>query len=552
MFSSELRQKWLGIAESLKPKLNTCQVAPIRVVEAQRDERAFQGWKAMGLPNGSSEVTAITAKRWGRGESFILDFGNYQVGYLAFNLSATGPVDAPARLSLTFAETIAEAAEPFDPYRGVLGRGWLQDEVFNIETLPRRVLIERRCAFRYVKVVVVDTSPSFLLRFSDFSCETVSSADWRQACPLTSLLPQGELLSEDFLRMDEVSLRTLACCMQTVFEDGPKRDRRLWLGDLRLQALVNYESFKNYSLVKRCLYLLAALAHREDGALPACILEHPTPQPGADHILDYAALFANILLEYAEASGDWETAKDLWPIARHQADILRRYVDDRWLFIDPGSWWIFIDWKDGLQKQTAMHGVSICGFQATASLAQHLGYTAEEQQLSAWADKMRIAARRHLLCPQKKLFFSTPDAGATDASQISWASQAWMILAKVVEGDCAMDVMRTLLNCPDAIRPAGPYLWHYVIEAMLSAGMKAEAVSLMRDYWGGMLARGADTFWEVYDPDQPYLSPYKNHIMNSYCHAWSCTPAWFIRRNLSLFSRPAALPASDDRRLITV
>lgn len=28
-------------------------------------------------------------------------------------------------------------------------------------------------------------------------------------------------------------------CMQSVFEDGPKRDRRLWLGDLRLQALAS-------------------------------------------------------------------------------------------------------------------------------------------------------------------------------------------------------------------------------------------------------------------------------------------------------------------------
>ena len=27
--------------------------------------------------------------------------------------------------------------------------------------------------------------------------------------------------------------------MQDVFEDGPKRDRRLWLGDLRLEALAN-------------------------------------------------------------------------------------------------------------------------------------------------------------------------------------------------------------------------------------------------------------------------------------------------------------------------
>lgn len=54
---------------------------------------------------------------------------------------------------------------------------------------------------------------------------------------------------------DAVSVRTLRQCMQTVFEDGPKRNRRLWLDDLRLQALTNYVSFRDYALVKRCLLL---------------------------------------------------------------------------------------------------------------------------------------------------------------------------------------------------------------------------------------------------------------------------------------------------------
>ena len=46
--------------------------------------------------------------------------------------------------------------------------------------------------------------------------------------------------------------------MQTSFEDGPRRDQRLWVGDLRLQALTNYVTYKANDLVKRCLYLFAA------------------------------------------------------------------------------------------------------------------------------------------------------------------------------------------------------------------------------------------------------------------------------------------------------
>ena len=44
-----------------------------------------------------------------------------------------------------------------------------------------------------------------------------------------------------------------------------------------------------------------------------------------------------------------------------------------------------------------------------------------------------------------------------------------------------------------------------------------------------MLARGADTFWEIYDPQNPDASPYGGKIIHSFCHAWSCTPTYFLR-----------------------
>jgi alpha-L-rhamnosidase len=43
---------------------------------------------------------------------------------------------------------------------------------------------------------------------------------------------------------------------------------------------------------------------------------------------------------------------------------------------------------------------------------------------------------------------------------------------------------------------------------------------------------GADTFWEVYDPAQPLSSPYGDIHINSFCHAWSCTPSYFLRSGI--------------------
>ena len=82
----------------------------------------------------------------------------------------------------------------------------------------------------------------------------------------------------------------------------------------------------------------------------------------------------------------------------------------------------------------------------------------------------------------------------------------------------------------NAKQPCTPYMHHYVIEAMMKLGMKNEAVLYLKKYWGGMIELGADTFWEAYIPDEPDFSPYNDRMINSLCHAWSCTPSYFIRK----------------------
>ncbi len=58
----------------------------------------------------------------------------------------------------------------------------------------------------------------------------------------------------------------------------------------------------------------------------------------------------------------------------------------------------------------------------------------------------------------------------------------------------------------------------------------------MRADWGEMVKDGADTFWEVYNPADKRLSPYGSNMINSYCHAWSCTTSYFIRKHFMSFN----------------
>ena len=64
---------------------------------------------------------------------------------------------------------------------------------------------------------------------------------------------------------------------------------------------------------------------------------------------------------------------------------------------------------------------------------------------------------------------------------------------------------------------------------MVECGMRTEALALIQQYWGLMVDDGADTFWEAFDPADSTFSPYGDIHINSFCHAWSCTPTWFFR-----------------------
>ena len=511
---SDRKKLFLQRADEIRPVLTERICHPKGEVVAQASPSDFQGWKLTAAPEPNAWTERLY-KYKGAG-SLILDFGEHLVGYFQFSLLTEGDlIDAPLHLKVVFGEVPSEVCEPFDPFHGALSRGWLQDEVYNI--IPKEnIRIERRMAFRYVKFEIVGPSHNYGIRFADISCVAVRSVDPAQLAPYRG--------PADFKEIDAVAVQTLANCMQDVFEDGPKRDRRLWLGDLRLQALANEVTFKNYGLVRRCLYLLAAFATEEELINSDCYT-YPKLGKGGCTILDYALLFAPTVLEYAKSSGDWETAHELWPVAKFQIEfVLKKFIDERGLFVNPKSYWIFIDWRAGLQTETAVQGIMVFVLGSLIELAERLGLQSEIPYAVPTRKKMSEAASRYLRDEKTGFYVSGPDR------QVSWASHAWLVIAGIISPEEGRALLPKLQAHKDVVLPAGPYLYHYVVEAMILCGLKKEAFDLMRTYWGGMVRAGACTFWEIYDPTNDHLSPYENHHINSYCHAWSCTPTYFLRR----------------------
>ena len=509
---ADCRSRWIEKAEAAKPRLFSRTVSPVRLADVAADPSAFQGW---GVKEGKP-IGSVLSKPLSDGDSFIVDFGEHLVGTVSLSLMDFGRVvDAPVRIRFSFAEVPLELAEDSMSAQPTVSKAWYQRETITFDEVPATVRLPRRYAFRYVKIEVVGCSPHGRFGIGGISAEAVTSAD-------VSFLKPFKSSSKLAVKIDEIACRTLRDCMQTVFEDGPKRDRRLWLGDLRLEALANYETYRNFDLVKRSLYLLAGTCN-DDGLLNSDAYERPTPRKGACRILDYTALFAATLLEYLEASGDIETANDLWPLCVAQLDALRGTVGADGVFRDDGTWWCFIDWQDELNRQTAEQGALIYGFKATLRLAEKLGHGGDVAFLPEAVVRMEWAARSKLWDERRGLFVCEKER------QVSYIGQAWLVLAGVLDEKTAERCLKSVLADAEAMKPVTPYANHYFTEALYAAGLRDEAERYLLAYWGEMARFGADTFWEVFVPNDHRAGPYKTPLMNSYCHAWSCAPAYFLR-----------------------
>jgi len=523
-FYAPQRASWAGKAEQSIPRLTVTEKKPVALVNIVKDETAFQQYKAVQ----TAPINKLYDSSFKETKSVIVDFGEHITGSFSFSTDLLrAESDAPARFKLTFGEVPSELVTPFDPYQGGLSRAWLQDEVVTVMTMPATMTIPRRVSFRYVKIELIATPPGYDFCISGMKCDAVTSAV-NTPEELSATTPQL------FKDIDRVSLNTLKECMQTVYEDGPKRDQRLWLGDLYLEALANNYSFKQYDLTKRCLYLLASLSEH-NGKLNATVFEAPEPKPQArQHLYDYSFLFSVTLKDYLLETGDRETAEDLWPVVKKQLESAYKYLqDDGMMNYEQASreWWIFFDWKDGLHREVAFHGVTIFAFRETYELAQLLNKDNEVSQLPGLIKKMKKAVRKHYYNPKTGLFTGILN------DQVSYASQIWMVLSEVPTQKEAQRALRALKTTENVCTPGAPYLFHYYIEALIKSGLKEEAKKEMAEYWGGMIHKGADTFWEVYDPRNEYLSPYNFYPVNSYCHAWSCTPTYFIRKYPEIFQK---------------
>lgn len=463
-----------------------------------------------------------------KGEEFVADFSVETVGRCFFTF------DGEAEISVVYGEAREELfSEPeFN------SNDWytIPRDRFNVSKAQRIYTSSSRRGFRYIRIV----------------CENGTAALSELYAAATHCKVQSE---KEYYTSDaqlkgiwDICARTTLLCMQDYFEDGVKRDGILWLGDARLQALCNYACFGETEIVKKSLRLIAN-SQRKDGALMANAIlagahgcphnidymfdfvkdKHFSDFPrglmrgcGMLHYVQYSADYINMVWEYYEASGDAETLKELHPFLKRDLDYLFSLSKEeqiKKLLPSPSQPKVFRAHVDQGGFLSTYYAFLVYALESYKKICNLIGERTEY-------DRADIAKSEYTA--KVRAFFADGICEDTDRDgvtmyPISAPSMAFMAGCLTREEYLlAMDGIKD----KDTVIVDG--YWMYMrIRAMLEAGLRDEAVAMIRRYWGTMLEHGATTCWEHLDPENLYTL---TDFIISRCHGWSAGAAeLFVR-----------------------
>jgi len=472
-----------------RPELRREMILPKTVLEIQgRSDGVKEVQKVLHADGRAAEINLPE----GETASIVLDFGREVVGY--FRTQTSG---GSATLDLAYGESLREClqANPFQPVERRTAQApewkWIDTE---------------RHAFRYLKVTMSECKSPLLVDY--FGLDSVGYPVENKG---------GFRCSDDVLnRIWEVGRYTTRLCMQDHYEDGIKRDRRLWIGDLRIEALSGYYAFGDYDLARLDL-LRTARIQLADGSIPAV-----GPGPSSLILPDYCAYWVSTLWEYYMHSGDRALVELLYPNVQRQMQWFTRQLDRNSLIrdADRGSWWCFIDWADIDKRDqvTALESIYYHALMSAAEIARLVGDAEGAAEHPARAKRVKRSVNKLLWLEDDGAYADCRTASEI-SSRITQQTNALAVLFGVAGPDRWDSIHRAVFDQKTVPPTTTPYMNFYVTKALFRTHRDQDALDLIRDYWGGMLARGATTYWEIYDPRKP--ADFVPDSDMSFCHGWS-------------------------------
>ncbi len=317
------------------------------------------------------------------------------------------------------------------------------------------------------------------------------------------------------------SAYTLRLCMREFMIDAIKRDRLPWVGDLYLGILCNCFSFAEKDVVHRTLTALY-------GDAPETV--------EFNGIIDYTLWWVISLLEYIVAFGDMAYLERVRERFYGLMRILEGKEDENGFLASDSFYWIFIDWaqvnKRGISSCLQM--IYIMALEAAGRIAKLDGESSMASQLMRKAGDLRRKCRTWFWNDTRRVFADSWYKGR-QSREVGRHANLFAILSATANTSQIRPILdNVLLN--DNVAPVGtPYMMALEALALSRCGQKAKVLENIRKYWGGMLDKGASTFWEAYDDSAKGAEQYAFYgrtFGKSLCHMWSAGPIFLLSGEL--------------------
>jgi hypothetical protein len=279
---------------------------------------------------------------------------------------------------------------------------------------------------------------------------------------------------------------------------------------------------------------------------PAPVDQHVNGIPG------YSSFWFTGVADYYRHTGDKEFLEREHARMVQLLEYVDKEFDARNIYANKSNVWLYVDWSPDLNGDTpeTRRATTLEFYRAyreAAWMLRELGDTANAAKYEARAAEVEAGAQKYLL-----------DA-STGAFGPRWQTNAAAVIGGAAQPEQYEAIWKNVLS---QVGTRGtnslilsPYYNYYVIRAMAEMGHREQALKWIRTYWGGMVAEGATSFWEAYDPSwyrEDFHSSLQSDNRSGYfvslAHGWSSGPtAWMMEQVLGIQPTGAGFSTVDIR-----
>lgn len=481
--------------------LITEYVAPVRVVAASENV----GRADCLLTNRRTQVYLREENYTTcRGKGYIvLDFGREYHGGVRIITYHCGPRNE-GTVRLRFGESVSESCAELGE-KNATNHHAIRDMVVQIPNLSDQVF--GRTGFRFLRI--------------DFTEEDEIYQILNVYAATTRLPDKGdgdfECDDEEINEIYNVARYTLYLNMQDNLYEGIKRDRLVWVGDMQPEVLAITYMYGEHPLVEK-----AIRESIEQNPLPcwfgkiACysgwliqiVYDYYLKVKNTDFVLSAMPYLEGVLRQIGECVG-----------SDGSIDFSRCAAQGRET--------VFFDWPTNGDSD-ALEGNRFVFIKAAESMRKLYSALGRQEDPLCGELLNRLRACRQTTVKAKQvaaLGYLTGRIGKKDASAILTAG---------------------------GVRGFSTFMSYFIFKALAESVGTTEALKSLREYYGGMLSRGATSFWEDFDvewldgsgridefPKDGEKDLHGDHgaycykgFRHSLCHGWSCGPVQFLSENV--------------------